>query len=137
MTPKATTDGTTVAALRGWNNVREDRSRDGGIVATPTDERRDLLTVIAYMKAAPGKEAELKAALEALIEPTSKEAGYVNYDLHQAVDDPGTFFFYENWESGDDLDQHLSAPHLTHFADIMGGLLDDNGLTITRLRRIA
>jgi quinol monooxygenase YgiN len=106
-------------------------------VATPTDERRDLLTVIAYMKAAPGKEADLRAALEALIEPTGKEAGYVNYDLHQAVDDPGTFFFYENWESGDDLDAHLAAPHLTHFADIMGGLLDDNGLTITRLRRIA
>ncbi len=33
---------------------------------TPTDDRRDLLTVIAFMKAAAGKEAELKAELEAL-----------------------------------------------------------------------
>jgi quinol monooxygenase YgiN len=106
-------------------------------VATPTDERRDLLTVIAYMKAAPGKESDLKAALEALIEPTRKEPGYVNYDLHQALDDPGTFFFYENWESGDDLDDHLAAPHLERFVDVMGDLLDENGLTITRLRRIA
>jgi quinol monooxygenase YgiN len=110
---------------------------DGGIVATPTDDRRDLLTVIAYMKAAPGKEAELKAALEALVEPTSKEAGYVNYDLHQSVDDPGAFFFYENWESPEHLDAHLATPHLTHFAAIAGSLLDDSGLTINKVRRIA
>lgn len=104
---------------------------------TPTDDRRDLLTVIAYMKAAPGKEAELKAALEALIAPTSQEDGYVNYDLHQGVEDPATFFFYENWESGAHLDAHLATPHLVDFAGIAGGLLDGNGLTITRLRRIA
>lgn len=36
---------------------------------TPTDDRRDLLTVIAHMKAKPGKEEELRAALEALVEP--------------------------------------------------------------------
>jgi quinol monooxygenase YgiN len=106
-------------------------------VTTPTDDRRDLLTVIAYMKAAPGKESELRAALEALIQPTSKEDGYVNYDLHQGIEDPGTFFFYENWESPEHLDAHLAAPHLVQFADAMGYLLDENGLTITRLRRIA
>ncbi|GAA0487218.1 antibiotic biosynthesis monooxygenase [Paractinoplanes deccanensis] len=104
---------------------------------TPTDDRRDLLTVIAYMKAAPGKEQELRAALEALIEPTSKEPGYVNYDLHQSVEDPGKFFFYENWETPAHLDAHLATPHLTHFADIMAGLLDEDGLTINRVRRIA
>lgn len=89
------------------------------------------------MKAAPGKEAELRAALEALIEPTSQEAGYVHYDLHQGVEDPAEFFFYENWESAEHLDAHLQAPHLVRFAEIMGDLLDENGLTITRLARIA
>lgn len=105
-------------------------------MGTPTDDNRDLLTVIAYMKAAPGKEDELRSALQALIEPTSREAGYVNYDLHEAVDDPGTFFFYENWESGEHLDAHLATPHLVDFAERMGGLLDERGLTINRLRRI-
>lgn len=106
-------------------------------MATPTDERRDLLTVIAYMKAAPGKEDELRTALESLIEPTSQEAGYVNYDLHENVENPGQFFFYENWESSEHLDAHLAAPHLVAFAEKMGGLLDENGLTINRVRRIA
>ena len=76
---------------------------------TPTDERPELLTVIAYMRAAPGKRDELRAALEALIEPTRQEKGYVNYDLHQGIEDPDRFFFYENWESGEDLDAHLAA----------------------------
>lgn len=106
-------------------------------MTTPTDDRRDLLTVIAFMKAAPGKEDELRRELEALIEPTSQEDGFVNYDLHQAVDDPGAFFFYENWESAEHLDAHLATPHLVRFAEIMGDLLDDDGLTINRLRRIA
>jgi quinol monooxygenase YgiN len=104
---------------------------------TPTDDRRDLLTVIAYMRAKPGQEDRLRTALHSLVEPTSKEEGYVNYDLHESVEQPGTFFFYENWESGEHLDAHLQTPHLVEFANGMGELLDEQGLTINRLRRIA
>ena len=89
------------------------------------------------MKATSGKQDELKSELEKLIEPTTQERGYVNYDVHQGTEDPDTFVSYENWESAEALDAHLAAPHLVHFADIMGGLLDDNGLTINRLQRIA
>ena len=108
-------------------------------MTTPTDQRRDLLTVIAYMKAAPGQEVQLKAALEALIEPTSREDGYVNYDLHQGVEDPALFCFYENWESGEALDAHLQTSHLTEFAGRLEELLDGgaDGLVIRRVKRIA
>jgi quinol monooxygenase YgiN len=34
------------------------------------------------MRATRSKREELKAALEALMEPTKREDGYVNYDLH-------------------------------------------------------
>ena len=104
---------------------------------TPTDDNRDLLTVVASMKAAPGKREDLKRELEALIAPTAAEDGYVNYDLHQGVEDPDTFIFYENWQSDAHLDAHLATPHLVNFANIMGGLLDENGLTINRVQRIA
>ena len=104
---------------------------------TPTDDRRDLLTVIAYMRAKPGQEERLRTALQSLVEPTSQEEGYVNYDLHETVEQPGTFFFYENWESGEHLDAHLQTPHLVEFAGRLEELLDEQGLTINRLRRIA
>jgi len=106
-------------------------------MTTPTDDRPHLLTVIAHMRAAPGKEDELRSELTALVEPTSQEAGFVNYDLHESLEQPGTFYLYENWEPPDHLDDHLAAPHLTRFAGLLGGLLDEGGLTINRLRRIA
>lgn len=104
---------------------------------TPTDDRRNLLTVIAYMRSAAGKRDDLKAELEKLIEPTLAEAGCVNYDLHQGTEDSDYFTFYENWESAEHLDAHLAAPHLVHFAGIMSGLLDEGGLTINRVQRVA
>ena len=105
-------------------------------MTTPTDERRELLTVIAHMRAKPGREQDLREALEALIAPTAQEDGYVNYDLHQGAEDPAVFFFYENWESAAALDAHLAAPHLEQFVGVMDDLLD-GGLHITRLHRIA
>lgn len=106
-------------------------------MTTPTDANRDLLTVVAYMKAAPGREDDLRQALTALVEPTSKEEGYVTYDLHEGTDEPGRFVFYENWESAAHLDAHLDTPHLEAFKATMDELLDEDGLTIMRLRRIA
>lgn len=106
-------------------------------MTTPTDDNRDLLTVIASMRAAEGKAGELREALIALVEPTSQEEGSVNYDLHESIEEPGRFFFYENWESGEHLDAHLSAPHLQDFVAKMGDLLDEDGLTVNCVRRIA
>jgi hypothetical protein len=65
-------------------------------VTTPTDARPDLVTVIAHMRAKPGKEQDLRNALEALIEPTRQEEGYVNYDLHQGIEDSSLFYLCEN-----------------------------------------
>lgn len=50
---------------------------------------------------------------------------------------PGPLPGGENWESAEALDAHLSTPRRQHVAAVMGDLLDDGGLTITRLRRIA
>ncbi len=103
---------------------------------TPTDERPDLLTVIVHMRAKPGREQELRDELAALVEPTSKEDGFVNYDLHVSIEDPALFFLYENWESGEALDAHFQTPHLVRFVGLTDELLD-GGLNLTRLRRIA
>ena len=51
-------------------------------VSTPTDENRSLLTVVAYMRAAEGKTEELRAALEALIEPKEIPVRSMNPNLH-------------------------------------------------------
>ncbi len=70
------------------------------------------LTVTATFQARPGKETELRAALNGLLAPTRKEAGCINYDLHVASDGAGKFLFYENWTSQAALDAHLKSPHI-------------------------
>lgn len=105
-------------------------------MTTPTDDRRELVTVIAHARAKPGKEQELYDALEALVHPTTQEDGYVNYDMHQGLDDPALFYFYENWENREALDAHLQSSHLQEFVPRLDDLLEGE-LTITLLRRVA
>jgi quinol monooxygenase YgiN len=70
------------------------------------------LTVIAILKAKPGKESALREALLGLIPITRQEPGCINYDLHVSTEKPGEFVFHENWESKQHLDDHLARPHL-------------------------
>lgn len=84
-----------------------------------------LLTVVAEIKAQAGKEEALRQTLLALIEPTRKEEGFVQYDLHVSTSDPGRFVFYENWVSQEHLDRHLASPHLEAFKAAAPGLLGE------------
>jgi quinol monooxygenase YgiN len=83
----------------------------------------DLLTVVAEMVAKPGKEEDLRSAALALVEPTRKEEGCVQYDLHVHTDDPGRIVFYENWASAGDLERHSASDHLKAFRARSGEFL--------------
>jgi len=83
----------------------------------------DSLTVIARIISKLGKEEQLREALEALIEPTLKEEGCINYELHQGVEEPSVFVFYENWASKELHAKHMNSPHLNEFKEKMDDLL--------------
>jgi len=95
-----------------------------------------LLTVVAEMQAKSGQEEKLRAALLACIEPTRKEEGCVQYDLHESTAQPGHFVFYENWTSREALDRHLATPHLELLKAQLPELLDGNARILT-FHRIA
>jgi quinol monooxygenase YgiN len=94
-----------------------------------------LLTVVAHIRAQAGKEDELRQALLGLVDPTRKEDGCVQYDLHEETGEPGRFVFYENWTSREHLDRHLATPHLTGFAARVSELCSEPPqiLTYTRI----
>ncbi len=70
------------------------------------------LTVVAQFKAKPGKETAVRRELLSLVAPSRKDAGCLNYDLHQGLENPALFLFYENWASKAHLDAHLQKPDL-------------------------
>ena len=81
------------------------------------------LTVIAQIKAKPGKESSVRQELLSLVAPSRKDAGCLNYDLHQALDNPALFLFHENWTSKAQLDQHLQKPELQAVLAKLGQLV--------------
>ena len=74
-----------------------------------------IVNVVAKFVAKPGKEAELKTALTALVAPTQKDPGYIAYDLYEAAARPGEFVLVEAWQSKELLASHLDTPHLNGF----------------------
>ena len=81
------------------------------------------LTIVAIFRARPGCELDLEQALRALVPPTQKESGCLNYDLHASLDEPGLFYFHETWRSADDHIAHLGTPHVKHILAISPELL--------------
>jgi len=73
------------------------------------------LTVVAHVRAKPGKEDEVRQGLRALLAPTRGEEGCLNYDMHESIETPGQFVFYENWTSRAHLDTHLASAHIQAF----------------------
>lgn len=83
----------------------------------------EKITVLAQIKAKPGREENLKQLALGLVEPTRKEAGCISYDLHVDIANKASFMFYENWESKVVLDEHIQTPHLQNFKAKAGDLL--------------
>ena len=81
------------------------------------------VTVVARMKAKLGKEAQAKQELLKLLSPTRAEAGCINYDMHQSLDNQAHFLFHENWTNQGALNKHLETPHLKNFLNQADQLL--------------
>ena len=82
------------------------------------------VTVIARIKAKAGMEEKVKGKLLSLVTLTRSEAGCINYDFHQSVEDKCLFVFYENWVSREDLDKHLEMPYLKAWREEAKDLLE-------------
>jgi quinol monooxygenase YgiN len=81
------------------------------------------VTVLARFKAKPGLEPRLRDRLLALMSPSRRDPGCLNYDLHQGLEDQTQFVFHENWESRGHLEAHRQTPHVQGFLTTMEPLL--------------
>lgn len=84
------------------------------------------VVVVATFVAQPGREAEARAAFEALLEPSHAEAGCILYALHQGMDDPRRLTFVERWASREELDAHLASSHVAQLLERVEELFGDS-----------
>ena len=95
----------------------------------------EQLVVIAYLTAKPGKEADARTNIRALLAPTHAEKGCIVYDLHEMHGDSAKFVFYEVWKSAEDLNAHAQSRHLKAFRKIAPNFLAEP-IELTMWRKI-
>jgi len=78
-------------------------------------------------------EAARQAAL-AIVENSRAESGCLNYDFHQAIDDPTIFIWHETWTNQAAVDAHGKSPHFKDFSGQIKGLIDEPlQITLTKM----
>lgn len=84
-----------------------------------------MITIVAKLQAAAGKEDELRAALTTMVAAVkANEAGAVpTYSLHVANDDPTMFLFYEQYASPEAAEAHNKTPHMAELGANLRGVL--------------
>ena len=82
------------------------------------------LTIVAHIQAKQGSVDLVRTELEKLISITRAEDGCLQYDLHQDNEAPESFLFFENWESRELWQAHMSAPHLAAYVAATDGAIE-------------
>ena len=83
----------------------------------------DALAMVVEFHAVPGREADLRAALLAMVTPTRAEDGCLRYDLHVDEADPAVFAFYEVWSTRAHHAAHDGSAHVGAFRAVRDDLL--------------
>lgn len=83
-----------------------------------------MITVVAKLKAAEGKQDELKAALSTMVANVkANEPGVKAYSLHVADNDPTQFMFYEQYADAAAFEAHSKTEHMKALGASLAGLL--------------
>ena len=93
------------------------------------------LRLIADITAKPEHIDAVRKALNNLVEPSRAEDGCLQYDLHEDLERPGHFIFFERWRDAAALAAHAKAPHSVANGPIVKDLVMAPGV-LTRLKQI-
>lgn len=89
-------------------------------------------SVVAEVRAKPGKEGELRAITLPLVAQVRNEPNNLLYFLHEDRETPGRFVFYEIFASRADFEAHNVTPHVqAWFAKLPD--LADGGVKVVRM----
>ncbi|GFE80631.1 hypothetical protein GCM10011487_26310 [Steroidobacter agaridevorans] len=89
-------------------------------------------SVVAEVRAKPGKERELREATLRLVAQVRAEPNNLVYFLHEDREAPGHFVFYEIFVSQADFEAHNATPHVqSWFARLPE--LADGGVKVVRM----
>ena len=91
-------------------------------------------TIVARVQAKDGCEAAVATELHKLLEPSRRDKGCIDYDMHVSLESPGLFIFFENWETKVHWEDHMETEHLQAWRESSVGLVEE--IEIIQLEKI-
>lgn len=94
----------------------------------------EKIVLIARLKVREEAVEEAKKLALRIVADSRTEEGCVNYDVHQAIDDPTVFVWHETWKDKAALDNHFELPYFKEFFAAAGKLAaEEPQITMTRM----
>ncbi len=75
----------------------------------------EKIVLVARLKVRENAIEEAKAAALSITEESRAEKGNINYDIHQAIDDPTVFVWHETWVNKAAIDEHFETDFFKDF----------------------
>ena len=75
----------------------------------------EKIVLIARLKVKAERVEELKTAALKIVADSRSEAGCINYDVHQSIEDETVFFWHETWANKAAIDEHFATPFFGEF----------------------
>jgi quinol monooxygenase YgiN len=92
----------------------------------------EAVTLLVQLRAKQGQHLSLESEIRALIAPTRKEEGCLQYDFHRSLDDPNHFLLHEVWASRQHHQAHCQTPHFLRWDARKDCLLDSRDASFWR-----
>lgn len=94
----------------------------------------EKIVLVARLKVKDDKIEETKKAALAIVADSRAEAGNVNYDIHQAIDDPTVFVWHETWKNKSAIDEHFATDFFKNFfAEVDDFAAEPPQITLTKM----
>ena len=74
-----------------------------------------MLVVAGRVQVKPEVRTEAVRAALAMARATQAEAGCRSYRFYSDLEEPNTFFIFEEWEDEEALARHFATPHMATF----------------------
>ena len=76
----------------------------------------EKIILVARLKVKDDAVEEAKKAALAIVSDSRAEKGNINYDIHQAINDPTVFVWHETWASKAAIDEHFATTFFKDFS---------------------
>lgn len=94
----------------------------------------ETIVLVARLKVRADAVEEAKKAAFDIIAASRAEEGNINYDVHQAIDDPTVFVWHETWTNKAAVDEHFETDFFKDFSAKVGELAAEPAqITLTKM----